>query len=415
MSSNLPRAELDVSAMREHAGGTARNGKVLLLVSNLCAGGAQRVMLTLTGRMRQDGLAATLYYLYPFSPVYQEEAEKVGARCVVRSGSRLVYYLTVVPMTLLTLWKEKPQVVMSTLNLPSLLALIGVKTMLRGRCAVVLREANVFSHKKASVGRRQKVICWLLEKLYPAADAVVAISQGVARDLIENIGVPEERIRVVYNPILTPELSERIRFPCSHGWLVRKSGPVFVAVGRLTHQKGFDLLLQAFARVKEKVADARLIIAGTGEQLQRLESMATALGLRNDVDFVGYISNPLPLIREADAFVMPSRWEGLGNVLVEALACGTTPVVADCVGSPREVLEGGRYGYLVRPEDPESLAQGMLSALEKPLAPELLKARAADFSLDACYSKYLDVLGTLAGGDNPPALHCGHLSAKRQP
>jgi glycosyltransferase involved in cell wall biosynthesis len=226
---------------------------------------------------------------------------------------------------------------------------------------------------------------------YLKADCIVAVSEGVADDLVSEVGLPRSAIRVIYNPVVTPELAARAEEPLVHPWLVPGSAPVLLAAGRLSAQKDFPTLLRAFARVRA-ARPARLIILGEGELRAQLEAQAVALGLGEDVQFPGFVENPYAYMRRAGVFVLSSAWEGFGIVLVEAMACGAPVVSTDCPVGPAEILEGGRYGPLVPIGDDGALAHAILSALDCPMDPERLRARAGDFALEKIGRQYLEVL-----------------------
>jgi len=138
--------------------------------------------------------------------------------------------------------------------------------------------------------------------------------------------------------------------------VVRK--PTLIAVGRMSYEKGFDLLIKAHAKVLKKGIDHNLIIVGNGPHQGELQDLVRCLEVADSVFMPGYISNPYPLIKKARALVLSSRFEGLSGVIIEALALGK-PFVATACGGPVEILSDGRNGILVPPEDVDSLADGM--------------------------------------------------------
>jgi glycosyltransferase involved in cell wall biosynthesis len=234
----------------------------------------------------------------------------------------------------------------------------------------------------------------MMRRLYPKADRIVAISQGVANDLISLLNLLHEKVTVIYNPVVTPELFEQAKQPVSHPWFEQNQLPVILAVGRLTRQKDFPTLFRAFSLVRQ-VRPAKLLILGEGEERANLERLAIELGIQNDVSMPGFCDNPFAFMAKAYVFVLSSAWEGFGNVLVEALACGCPVVATDCRSGPREILGNSRYGRLVPVGDHEALAKAILETLDNPDFPadrQTRLQRAMEFSVDAAVDKYLKVL-----------------------
>jgi glycosyltransferase involved in cell wall biosynthesis len=231
----------------------------------------------------------------------------------------------------------------------------------------------------------------LAGRFYPWADAIIAVSDGVADDVARVTSLPRESITTIHNPVVTPELQEKMRAPLDHPWFAPGNPPVLLAVGRLVDQKDFPTLLKAFARVRA-VRKARLIILGEGKERPELEALTGKLGVASDVDLPGFVLNPFPYMIRASALVLSSAWEGLPGVLIEAMACGCPVVSTDCPSGPAEILNGGAYGPLVPVGDDAALAKAILSVLEAPPDSERLRAQAALFSVDRATDQYLQVL-----------------------
>src|SRR5205807_1065035 len=140
-------------------------------------------------------------------------------------------------------------------------------------------------------------------------------------------------------------------------------GPNLVAVGRLSLEKGVDVLLDAFAQIREVVTHARLTILGDGPLAAALGEQRDRLGLKDSVHFVGFLPNPHPYVKYADLFVMPSRVEGMPNAVLEALALEKPVVATDCVEAMREIAEANRRLRLVSSENPAALAEGAVEVL----------------------------------------------------
>ncbi|MEL6911664.1 MAG: glycosyltransferase [Cyanobacteria bacterium J06631_6] len=255
---------------------------------------------------------------------------------------------------------------------------------------LLLVEQNTLSANKSKL-RRAKFVPLVMEWLYPRADIVAAVSAGVARDLEEQIKLPHNSVEVLFNPVVDQDLITKSEAPLDHPWFENGTPPVFLAVGRLTPQKDFPNLLAAFAQVR-KQQSAHLIILGEGEERQALETMIDDLDLTEDVLLPGFVSNPYAYMKQASCFVLSSIQEGLPTVLIEAMACGCPVVATDCPSGPDEILAGGIYGSLVPMQNSSALAAAMRSALNNPLASELLTKRAHEYSTDKAVDAYLAVL-----------------------
>lgn len=258
---------------------------------------------------------------------------------------------------------------------------------------VVIRIGTTLSEALRGKGAlRRWLRCSPIRRLYGAADAIVAISQGVADDVAAISGVPAGRIAVIRNPVLTPRLPRLAAQPFSHPWLDDRAVPVVMGMGRLTRQKDFPTLIRAFARLR-RARPARLVILGEGRDRQALLALAEREGVAAGVALPGFQPNPYPWLARAAVFVLSSIWEGFGNVLAEAMALGVPVVSTDCRSGPRELLADGRYGPLVPVGDAEAMAQAIAAALDRPPAPEALKAAVAEYEVERSAGRYLEVLG----------------------
>ena len=245
---------------------------------------------------------------------------------------------------------------------------------------------------------RKRHLPLLMRRLYPRADAIVAVSQALAQDLAKVTGLTPRLIRTIYNPIVGPELLQKAAAPVPHPWLADQGVPVILAAGRLDEQKDFPTLLRAFARVRA-AHPARLIILGGARHEAKtlvaqaaLRAQAVELGVGEALHLPGFVANPFAWLARADLFVLSSRYEGLPGVLVQAMALGCPVVSTDCPTGPREILEGGRLGPLTPVGDDAALAAAILETLARPPARALLRARADDFSVEAAVEGYLELL-----------------------
>lgn len=324
----------------------------------LHGGGAERVVLDLastwaaTGRSIEIVVASRSGELRAATPPGVTVID-LGCRRTVAAIVPLARYLR----------RRRPRALLSTLEHANVTAVLAA--CLGPRTRVVLREANTASRDLMPTGARSHALLWLMRRTYRRADAVIAVSEGVASDLVHHIGVRRERITIIANPVLTDRVWAGAATRPEHPWFAPDEPPVIVGVGRLTPQKGFDSLIRAFAEARRHAA-CRLLILGEGELRDALRTEASTLGVSDDVALPGFVDNPFPYLAYAGSFALTSRWEGLPNALIQALALGTPVVATDCHSGPAEVLEGGTHGALVPVDDVVAIARALVDALARP-------------------------------------------------
>jgi glycosyltransferase involved in cell wall biosynthesis len=234
--------------------------------------------------------------------------------------------------------------------------------------------------------------------LYPSIEHIVAVSAGVAEDTALIAHYPRERISVIRNPVITPELMQNAALPCPHPWLGEHRDrrlPVIVGAGRLQQQKDFPTLIRAFAQLR-RARPCRLLVLGDGSERPMLEALIARLGIGTDVELPGFQHNLYPFLARADLFVLSSAWEGSPNVLTEALALGTPVVATDCPSGPREILDGGRFGRLVPVGDADALSSAMAETLAGRRPAQTLDAALREYVVDTSSRHYLALLDTVA-------------------
>lgn len=253
-------------------------------------------------------------------------------------------------------------------NLPHIDALItlGAKLACYNRPIIpVLHNTFSIQFKRLPWHKRHLVkacASWVLRR----AKTIVAVSDGVRQDAAAQLNLAPTKIRVIYNPVFTPKLKGLAALPFTHAWLTTpRSVPVICAVGRLTAQKDFPTLLKAVAKVRES-RPLRLLILGEGPDRADLEELARKSNIEDSVALTGFLSNPHACVARCDGLVMSSLWEGFGNVLVEALTVGTPIASTDCPSGPKEILEDGKWGYLAKPGDAQSIADAIAGLIDAP-------------------------------------------------
>lgn len=357
--------------------------RLAFLIPNLAGGGAEAMMIRLANEFSRRGRAVDLVVFRPEG----ENAGRVGPELrLVDLGVRRTW---LAPLAIRRyLRRERPSVLISALFFVNAFALFArLLTPGCGTRMIVTERAALSLQARHSRRASRRLFVPVARLLYPRADRVIGISAGVARDLRRLTGLPESRLDWIHNPAFSPEVEAAARRrPPSLPW-PEDGRPVIATAGRLEAEKDHATLLRAFARLREE-RPVRLVIFGEGSQRRELEASTRELGLEGDVLLPGYEPDLLPVLGAVDVFVLSSLYEGFGNVLVEALACGLPVVSTDCPSGPTEVLDGGAFGRLVPPGDEAALAAAMAAALDEPGDPEAHRARAREFSLERCADRF---------------------------
>lgn len=378
--------------------------RISLYVPNLDGGGAERMMVTLASAFAERGFQTDLVLAEARGPYLEKVAP--GVRIVDLESPGVSASL---PKLVRYLRRWKPTSLLATLSHASVIAVLG-RRLAGVPTRVVIRESNMlFPYQAPGVQlSRLGALKTAIRLLYPLADAHIAVSQGVARDLQSFAKLRAENVHTIYNPVVTREVLEQARLVPDHPWFGadtvdgdtpgQPEPPVFLGVGRLGGQKDFATLLRAFAGVR-RLRPARLLILGEGEKRSELEGLANELGVADDVSLPGFVENPFSFMARADTFVLSSRFEGLPGALIQAMACGCKVVSTDCPSGPGEILEGGALAPLVGIGDADALTEAMLHSLAATANPKL-QARALDFSEEKIIPQYLEVLLPKQGAAN---------------
>jgi glycosyltransferase involved in cell wall biosynthesis len=327
--------------------------RILLLIPHLGGGGAERVMELLA-----RGLSAEKYDLHlGLVTQAQSGAEKLPSSVQIHAlGARRV---RVGAFQLLHLvHRLKPDLIFSGIFHLNFLVLLLRPFFPRGT-RVLVRQNGTVSAALAFGGLAWYSV-FLYRLLYRRADRVICQSQAMAEDLAQELRPAQERLAVLSNPVDIEEIRNSIGqnpAPWDSG------GPHLLAVGRLSREKGFDLLLRALVSVRSQFPDAGLLIAGAGPEETALKAECSALGLESAVRFAGHLASPWPYFSGATLFVLPSRHEGLPNALLEAAAAGLPIVALPASGGLVDLLRGQPGVWLASEISAEALAASLLAAL----------------------------------------------------
>lgn len=343
--------------------------KVLFFAASMGQGGAEKVTATLLNQLDRSRYDLQLLLLTQAGEWLAEVPADVRVRSLdVRLRSMLL------PMVKF-LRHNRFDVVFSMCSGAN--ALIALAARLSGSgCRVVTSDRNILLNG----GLRPSTVLGIPLKFlaYRLASQVTALSGGVADDISRKLWVRRSSIKVLYNPLVSPAIQEKMTEAVDHPWIEDPEARLVVGAGRFFPQKGFSVLLKAFQLVAERVPKARLILLGDGPLLAELGRECASLGIGQKVCFAGFQKNPYRYFHRAQVFAMPSYNEGFCNVIVEAMACGAPVVSTDCPSGPSEIITPGVDGFLVPVGAHRLMAERIVQLLEdEPLRQKMADAASA--------------------------------------
>jgi len=397
--------------------------KLYFLINSLAGGGAEKVAIRLS-----DHLPMSAFILLERDVKYKTDKPIFFLSNHSTKTSPIIKTLSIPTYAYkLSKFLETTSPVVSFLERANFVNIISM-LFKKHRAIISVR----MDQQKGHVGLRE-LNKLLVKILYPKADLIIAVSYGVKQSLI-NLGIEEEKIKVIYNPYPIDEIRELAKEPLGNYEEIFKH-PVLITAGRLTKQKGQWYLIRVFKALKEKHKDLKLVILGEGELKDYLVKLSEELGLKTyfwdrdelsesfDVYFLGFQKNPFKFIARSKLFIFPSLWEGFPNALVEAMACGVPVVSSDCRSGPREIL-APNTDFNYQTQKPEFAEYGVLmpvfevkyKSAEEPLGEreiiwvetmdklledeslrkhysEKAKQRAEDFSIEKIVEEWKEVLG----------------------
>lgn len=346
-------------------------GKKILVFAQSCVGGAERMSVTITKSLDRDKFKVQYYLVGDFederAPLKQFIPDDLSVHCIGSCSSILL-----ILKFFFILAKEKPDVVFaSVLNINNKLLLL--RKLFRHVKFVIRCDNYLYTYN--DIQRR------IILKTYPNADIIIAQTEEMKQELIDEIHISEDKVVALQNPVDTETINKKIQTgknPYSADDKVR-----YVASGRFAHQKGFDLLVEAFAIVKKQRPETELYIVGRNDggcedYYNEVKQLIEKHGLQDSVKCVGFQNNPYVYIKYADCFVLSSRWEGLPNVMIESLYLGTPVAAFKCIPVIGRIVTDGADGYLAEKENVESLAKAMMKASELGRVKSVYKSASMD-------------------------------------
>jgi len=359
--------------------------RVAVFIPSMHGGGAERAMLVFCRELVELGLKVDLLTVRLEGPLSQLIPSGVS---VIDLKSRRT--TLALPKLVAYLRKTRPAALYSTIMNANVVAAMA-RVLSGSQIPTIVRESNApLSSPKSTMSR------WVTYKvapfLYQFANGIIAVSQGVADELGVMAPRIKDRIRVIPTPVVSEDVLKQGDVPVDHPWFIQHDKPIILSAARLERHKGFFTLLGAFAELRDK-KDARLAILGQGSMREQIQDEIARLGLQEHATLLGFAHNPFAYMSKADAFVLASEFEGLPNVLVQAMAFGTPIVATDCKSGPAEILCGGKFGTLVPVGDAHALAQGLESALSRPRQLEAMAHARSVYGARNAAHEYLAMAG----------------------
>jgi glycosyltransferase involved in cell wall biosynthesis len=358
--------------------------RVMFFTPTLASGGADRVTVTLLRHLDRSRFEPSLVLARREGAFVQDIPEDVPTLAL---GVRRL--AVSVPGLVRALRAEQPDVLFAMQGGANIIAAVA-HVLARSRARLLISERSALRRPDRS---RMRTALELPAKSasYRRADAVTAVSRGVAAALVDELGLARSRVHVVYNPLVDDHTRQQAAEPVTHPWFGDPSVPVLVAMGRLVDIKDYPTLLAAFAKIRAEHR-ARLFILGEGPQRGALEARVRELGLGNDVAFHGFDPNPFKYLARASLLLHASLAEGLPGGIIQAMACGVPVISTDADFGPREVIRDAEDGFLVPVGRADLLAARALQLLaDRTLSARISGAArmsASRFTTEAAMTRY---------------------------
>ena len=357
--------------------------KIVIIIPNLCGGGAERLHVNLANDWICRGFRVEFILLRNEGDLIPLLSPKIHITNLNVNRIRDV----LIPLAV-RLYKSRPQIVLVAMwPLTSVAVFSWMLSGFKGKLFLSDHENLSFSYIQQ--GRIRLIyLKWIIKLSYPLASGVISVSHGVKNDLLAISNLPEKLINVIHNAAAIGVSSHREDADTQNKlWGIGFYNHI-LSVGRLTYEKDHATLIRAFA-ILPKYLNAKLIILGEGPLRLNLETMVHQLNLDESISLPGFVIDPYPWFRSANLFVLSSISEGFGNVIVEALECGVPVVSTCCPGGPREILGDGQYGTLVPVQNYIALASAIEANLNNVFDRKKLISRAEDFSISKVSNEYL--------------------------
>ncbi len=367
--------------------------KIAFFLPKLTYGGAERVIIDIANSLSKRGYLIDIVlakggntYIDEISPSIN--IINLNCKSTILSFLPLSRYIK----------KSSPDGIISALSHANCVVLLARKIS-NNNTKIVVSERNIsYRNTTNKIGFKRIILDWLIKYLYPEAKCIITVSEGVRKSIISTYKFKADQVKCIFNPIDFKKInklkSEKIVNSEIINKLKSENKKIILSVGSLTAQKNYSLLIKSFKIVSEKI-NCKLIILGEGPERAKLYELCRNLEIdRKSIYLPGFIANPFPFMKVSDLYVLSSLWEGLPNVLIQALACNCKIISTDCDAGPREILENGKWGRLTKVNDINELAHAMIEELSEKTHKYSNSriGRLERFNIDKVTNQYLEAL-----------------------
>jgi glycosyltransferase involved in cell wall biosynthesis len=324
--------------------------KILFIMPSLTGGGAERVMLTLVKHIDRERFLPIFVLMKKegkflnsiVSDIEVIDLDSTSARYAIFKIAKVIK-------------EQKPDIVFSTLGYLNLLIAL-IRPFYSKKIRFISRESNTVSVENKTE-KYPKLFNWLYKNIYNNFDLIITQSKYMRDDLVENFATDKDKIRVIYNPVDIDEVVKKSNEMQNN--ILPQDKINLIAAGRLSKQKGFDILVDTMSHLDESF---HLTILGEGEDEEKVKNQIKTLALGDKISLKGFTQNPYSYMKAADFFILSSRYEGLPNVVLESYACQTPCIAFDTPGGTAEIIQDKKTGLLVKDIDALSLAKAIQKA-----------------------------------------------------
>jgi glycosyltransferase involved in cell wall biosynthesis len=359
------------------------NSSITFFVPSLNSGGVEKVFINLMNELVSLNFKVTLILCHKegiLFPLLDERVTIVSFnRQIRKSLIPLIKYLNL----------SKIKVLISGPHYANVIAILA-SILSSNKCKTIVTHHNFHDEETKLLGLHGRLAPWILHFFYSRAFKVIAVSNSLKKHIVEDLRIDSSKIEVIYNPVVNKKVFELADKTVSHKFFFpERDFDIIIAIGRLSPVKNLSLLIESLYEVK-KQKKVKLVIIGEGPEDVKLKTLVIKKELQDDVDFVSFTENPYNYLSNSDLLVLPSNSESFSLVIVEALALGITVVSTDTEG-PMEILEEGKYGYIVEKNNISQMTEKIIYALKNPFSKVLISSRGNDYRTDIIVQKYIDL------------------------